>query len=799
MKYYGIVVAILCFLSMVAAQDDPLSILVSEAYSLYTEATQILSSVVSAATAEPSTSSVSSSSESASSSEATALTTSSDAILSTSPESSASPSSLPSSTLSLPISTSTSSSSFSSSSVLRLSSSTESSHTPTALSPSALGTSSVLGATQETGASSPTSSGSGHDHNLEIILGTVLGALALGLFILAILLCWKHHRGQSPRHRALSPGDDEVETWRLNRQSDNPESKTFSRLDIGAQGVAPLMSQHPAFRRYDEHENPFTPIPPPPRRTAPNSRAVLTDGRVAGDRPYVNEKEIDGARPTTCPMGITANTSAKNNVIAAGLAGGAIGAGLRHNHRRGDDEKDPYQDEEVVEPQIPRKILRKPVPLSSFINTDSWPTSPAPHIDPAGERAAFSRFPARNDHATPRHPAQSASGDTGAVDRELDPVDHQQGPHIGKAAPELTAATLVHGKDDQSGTHGRDGADRSTHNPTIIASSSLRRTSNDSHGRPSSENRNSYSDVLPNNPYHDVLAPAETALADTSEHPPLDSPSHVVPPIRSPRRDSNGAPIYNDPNRPAIPSPLSTEVRRDPSRSPTMTSSVNALPSRRSLASISSTHSKGRDRSRYSFEYDTTPTPYDAYPPSAGAEHYGGFFSPSRGGGADDDGRMLEKKTIVGDSRYPLLNGPRRKSGGDPEYPLPQNMSRPRPRPRRDSTPQPPPPLPRDTNTSSMFSLDGSDFDPRDIDMDFSSNWRMSSGLPSGWQRQRRSSSPRSNKNNNSNNHGGGQMRDSGVSGLGGGVLNQGQRRLRTSDVVERERYTRIGGVGQAL
>lgn len=50
-----------------------------------------------------------------------------------------------------------------------------------------------------------------------------------------------------------------------------------------ARGNASNIGHHPAYR----HENPFVPVPPSPRRTAPNSRSGLTDGTVPGDQPYI--------------------------------------------------------------------------------------------------------------------------------------------------------------------------------------------------------------------------------------------------------------------------------------------------------------------------------------------------------------------------------------------------------------------------------------------------------------------------------------------------------------------------------
>ncbi|KAL8674548.1 MAG: hypothetical protein Q9168_001066 [Polycauliona sp. 1 TL-2023] len=50
---------------------------------------------------------------------------------------------------------------------------------------------------------------------------------------------------------------------------------------------APNMQQHPALRNNSNTDNPFVPVPPSPRRQAPNSHAGLTDGTVPGPSPYV--------------------------------------------------------------------------------------------------------------------------------------------------------------------------------------------------------------------------------------------------------------------------------------------------------------------------------------------------------------------------------------------------------------------------------------------------------------------------------------------------------------------------------
>ena len=52
---------------------------------------------------------------------------------------------------------------------------------------------------------------------------------------------------------------------------------------VAPRGHTPNLDHHPAYR----HENPFVPVPPSPRRTAPNSRSGLTDGTIAGGKPYI--------------------------------------------------------------------------------------------------------------------------------------------------------------------------------------------------------------------------------------------------------------------------------------------------------------------------------------------------------------------------------------------------------------------------------------------------------------------------------------------------------------------------------
>ena len=61
---------------------------------------------------------------------------------------------------------------------------------------------------------------------------------------------------------------------------------------MAAVGGRPSTQDHPAYRQ----ENPFVPVPPLPRKSAPNSRPGLTDGTIAGADAYVGAPRSPGGR-----------------------------------------------------------------------------------------------------------------------------------------------------------------------------------------------------------------------------------------------------------------------------------------------------------------------------------------------------------------------------------------------------------------------------------------------------------------------------------------------------------------------
>ncbi|KAI4171025.1 MAG: hypothetical protein LQ343_004562 [Gyalolechia ehrenbergii] len=123
------------------------------------------------------------------------------------------------------------------------------------------------------------------------VVGALLIALLLGLCCWCLARRRRHRRNQE--HASI---DDEVKTWRSNEPknpgrdySPHRNSRITSMEQqpmIPPAAKAPDMQQHPALRN-NNAENPFVPVPPSPRRQAPNSRAGLTDGTVPGAPPYV--------------------------------------------------------------------------------------------------------------------------------------------------------------------------------------------------------------------------------------------------------------------------------------------------------------------------------------------------------------------------------------------------------------------------------------------------------------------------------------------------------------------------------
>jgi hypothetical protein len=293
--------------------NDGVASFISEAYSVYTEVTSILASI-----AQNTTTSTSSSSTSSSTHPSTSSTRSITSI-------SASPS-------------------------LRLTSSA-----------------SLAGAAATSSAASSSATSGSHHNTLAIALGSVLGALALGLLVLVFVLICCRRRRKTRSQRAVLLADEDIDSWRGNSGHGLPQTGLLgthatSGVDHSmAVAAAPDMAQHPAFR--NSHENPFVPIPPPPRRTAPNSRVGLTDGTIPGQEPFISGKShrIDGVGGTGSSLAPQHHNYNHHGgeALAAGVGGAALGAAVMHHHNKEPD-SDPASEKRYSGNR--HSLVRKPVP-----------------------------------------------------------------------------------------------------------------------------------------------------------------------------------------------------------------------------------------------------------------------------------------------------------------------------------------------------------------------------------------------------------------------------------------------------
>ncbi|KAL8968272.1 MAG: hypothetical protein Q9183_002542 [Haloplaca sp. 2 TL-2023] len=171
------------------------------------------------------------------------------------------------------------------------------------------------------------------------IVCAIVGALLIALLV--GLCCWCLARRRRRRRQANAPVDEEVKTWRSNEPK-NPgrdySPHRNSRVASMEQQpmipptakVPPMQETHPAYRNQNA-ENPFVPAPPSPRRTAPNSRAGLTDGDVPGAAPYVmsgaqrpqkpRSRSSSRVRSTSNPSALPTTNTASRPSTPFGLSG----------------------------------------------------------------------------------------------------------------------------------------------------------------------------------------------------------------------------------------------------------------------------------------------------------------------------------------------------------------------------------------------------------------------------------------------------------------------------------------------
>ena len=104
----------------------------------------------------------------------------------------------------------------------------------------------------------------------------------------------RRRKARKNQATAVTPADDEIQSWKSEKPQNPgrtyipsqygrvPSTEHLPMIPPTAAGGT-QSGTHPAYRP----ENPFVPVPPSPRRSAPNSRSGLTDGMIPGDAPYV--------------------------------------------------------------------------------------------------------------------------------------------------------------------------------------------------------------------------------------------------------------------------------------------------------------------------------------------------------------------------------------------------------------------------------------------------------------------------------------------------------------------------------
>jgi hypothetical protein len=485
------------------------------------------------------------------------------------------------------------------------------------------------------------------------------------------------------------------------------------------------MADHNAHRNHHGHVNPFVPIPPTPRRSAPNSRTGLTDGAVPGDDPYLMEKGT--GRPLSTAGTRSRSSSGHGRALALGAGGAALGAAAMHHHNK----KNHSLDEKAAVENTPF-ISRKPVPTKTAGGAPSsdWPYHPPP---PVGAAGAISGSPRQSMESARSRPSRDAARANAAFDNEYahtpetsDDSDHHKGATataLGVGA--LGGAALAHHHNSNKADAARNSV--SPQSAALVASSQQHDSdiSNATSNTSSSGGR-----------YY--AAPARQASMDGTLH---ELPSNIppTPPARE-RRDSllgAAAPVA------AVGSYFSPAATAQEQRRHSASSSRAASHSRSRSRSNSRPRTFPEHPDDYATHYPRSPhTQQHQYPPmhpdipvvssrsprrrSLAAQEYGEYspystppqaFPPAATTPfqASPPSPPYESKAIVGDNGYPHHGVPRRKSGGEYDYA------------RNGSLGPQAAPLP--------FAADNVPARSESISSSGADSWRLSHGMPGGWQR----------------------------------------------------------------
>ncbi|KAL8736281.1 MAG: hypothetical protein Q9166_000436 [cf. Caloplaca sp. 2 TL-2023] len=252
------------------------------------------------------------------------------------------------------------------------------------------------------------------------VVCAVVGALLIALLVGLCCWCLARRRRRRRRNSANQPIDDEVKTWRSHEPKqpgrDYSPHRTSRVASMEQQPMIPpaakapdMQQQHPALRN-NNAENPFVPVPPSPRRQAPNSRAGLTDGNVPGAAPYVLPAEAQplhkirsrsNSRPRNAsnPALATTNTTSRPST-PFGLSG--IGQ--------------PYEDMHVhvLQTDHPSRELRQSLHNREPVN--SPPSEPIHRYDTPPTGAASHKPLSQHPHCSSINTATNSTVETSSTE-----------------------------------------------------------------------------------------------------------------------------------------------------------------------------------------------------------------------------------------------------------------------------------------------------------------------------------------------------------------------------------------------
>jgi len=307
--------------------------------------------------------------------------------------------------------------------------------------------------TQAAATSSPTAApshgGTNHKTVVIAVVCSVVGVVLLGLILALLCCCLTRRRRKNRKQRIPTPvTDDEVKGWKGGHPEKNdrtyippqyghiPDMEAQPMIPPAAAPAAatrrsnPTIDNHPAYR----HENPFVPVPPSPRRTAPNSRTGLTDGTVPGDQPYIlpagdpekqrlRSRSRSHSRPrSNTGDGLPMTTNADRPPTPFGLSG--IGQ--------------PYEDMHVhlLQHDAPSKELRQS--LNNRDPLESAQRGPTPGYSTPPE------IPGRSSRRSNQSPESPYTSETGSYTGSGSDGYHP---------PYAPAVTLPHGQQHTSQPH----------------------------------------------------------------------------------------------------------------------------------------------------------------------------------------------------------------------------------------------------------------------------------------------------------------------------------------------------------